>query len=78
MKNNFEKFVEISKTDNEVARVLKTYSRKHLISASNLLLVTLEAIPNISDKKLFFAKEGQIAWLVSYVVDRAKKIKKIN
>lgn len=78
LKNNFEKFVEISKTDNEVARVLKTYSRKHLISASNLLLVTLEAIPNISDKKLFFAKEGQIAWLVSYVVDRAKKIKKIN
>lgn len=78
LKNNFDKFVEMGKTDKEVARVLKTYTQKYLISGSNLLLVTLEAIPNISEKKLFFAKEGQIAWLVSYVVDRAKNIKKIK
>jgi exopolyphosphatase/pppGpp-phosphohydrolase len=77
LKNNFGKYEEMAKNDPEVAKVLKTYSQKYLISASNILMVCLEAIPNINNKKLFFAKEGQIAWLVSYVVDRSNRIKKI-
>ena len=52
-------------TDKEVETVLKTYSQKYLISGSNRLLFTLEALPNINNKKLFVAKEGQIAWLVT-------------
>lgn len=77
LKNNFKKFEELAKTDKDAERVLKTYSQKYLISASNILLVCLEAIPEINDKKLYFAKEGQIAWLVSYIADRSKKVKKI-
>ncbi|MEO8234279.1 MAG: exopolyphosphatase [Flavobacterium sp.] len=77
LKNNFRKFEELAKTDKDAERVLKTYSQKYLISGSNILLVCLEAIPEINDKKLYFAKEGQIAWLVSYIADRSKKIKKI-
>jgi exopolyphosphatase/pppGpp-phosphohydrolase len=77
IKNNFSHFEELAKTDEEVNRVLKTYSQKYLISGSNLLLVSLEDIPSISEKKLYFAKEGQIAWLVSYIADRTKKVKKI-
>jgi hypothetical protein len=77
LKNNFRIFEELAKTDKDVERVLKTYSQKYLISASNILLVCLEAIPDINDKKLYFAKEGQIAWLVSYIADRSKKVKKI-
>jgi exopolyphosphatase/pppGpp-phosphohydrolase len=77
LKNNFKKFEELATTDKEVDRVLKTYSQKYLISASNILLVCLEAIPGINDKKLYFAKEGQIAWLVSYIADRSKRVKKI-
>lgn len=77
LKNNFKRFEELAKTDKEAEKVLKTYSQKYLISGSNLLLVSLEAIPDINSKKLYFAKEGQIAWLVSYVADRSKKIKKI-
>ena len=77
LKNNFVKFEELAKTDKDAERVLKTYSQKYLISGSNILLVCLEAIPKINDKKLYFAKEGQIAWLVSYIADRSKKIKKI-
>ncbi|MEN9488974.1 MAG: hypothetical protein RL494_1239 [Bacteroidota bacterium] len=77
LKNNFVKFEELAKTDKNAEAVLKTYSQKHLISASNLLQVCLEAIPNINDKKLYFAKEGQIAWLVSYIADRSKRVKKI-
>lgn len=77
LKNNFGKFEELAKTDKDAERVLKTYSQKYLISASNILLVCLEAIPDINNKKLYFAKEGQIAWLVSYIADRSKKVKKI-
>jgi exopolyphosphatase/pppGpp-phosphohydrolase len=77
VKNNFKRFEDLAKTDKEIEKVLKTYSQKYLISASNLLLVTLEAIPNINEKKLYFAKEGQIAWLVSYIADRSKKVKKV-
>ena len=77
LKNNFKRFEELAKTDKDVEKVLKTYSQKYLISGSNILLVCLEAIPDINGKKLYFAKEGQIAWLVSYVADRSKKVKKI-
>lgn len=77
LKNNFVKFEELAKTNKDAEKVLKTYSQKYLISGSNILLASLEALPKINDKKLFFAKEGQIAWLVSYVADRSKKVKKI-
>jgi exopolyphosphatase/pppGpp-phosphohydrolase len=77
LKNNFRKFEKLAETNPMVAQVLKTYSQKHLISGNNILLECLQAIDKIKSKKLFFAKEGQIAWLVSYVVDRSKKVKKI-
>lgn len=77
LKNNFKKFEDMAKIDKDIDKVLKTYSQKFLISGSNILLVCLEAIPNINDKRLFFAKEGQIAWLISYVADKSKKVKKI-
>lgn len=77
LKNNFKRFEDLAKTNKEIEKVLKTYSQKYLISGSNILLVCLEAIPDINNKKLYFAKEGQIAWLVSYVADRSKKVKKI-
>jgi exopolyphosphatase/pppGpp-phosphohydrolase len=77
IKNNFIKYEKLAKTNKNIDAVLKTYSQKYLISGSNILQVCLEAVPGINDKKLFFAKEGQIAWLVSYVTDKSKKIKKI-
>lgn len=77
LKNNFKKFEDQAKTDKDVEKVLKVYSQKHLISGSNILLVCLEAMPEINKKQLYFAKEGQIAWLVSYIADRSKKVKKV-
>lgn len=77
LKNNFKRFEELAKTDKEAEAVLKTYSQKHLISGSNILQACLEALPNVNDKKLYFAKEGRIAWLVSYIADKSKKIKKV-
>jgi exopolyphosphatase/pppGpp-phosphohydrolase len=79
LKNNFRKIQDQAANDNEVATVLKVYSQEYLISGSNILLSCLEVLPNIEDKKLYFAKEGQIAWLVSYIVDKSdKKFNKIE
>jgi exopolyphosphatase/pppGpp-phosphohydrolase len=77
IKNNYKHFEVLAETNKEVARVLKTYSQKYLISASNLLLVCLEDIPEINTKKLFYSKQGQVAWLVSYIADQSKRVKKI-
>jgi exopolyphosphatase/pppGpp-phosphohydrolase len=67
IKNDYKYFQELAKTNKEVEKVLNTYSQKHLISASYLLMFSLESIPNINDKKLYFAKQNQGAWLISYI-----------
>ena len=77
IKNNYVKYEKLAKTNKDVETVLKTYGQKYLISGSNILQVCLEAVPGINDKKLFFAKEGHIAWLISYIADKSKKVKKI-
>ncbi|WP_337966335.1 exopolyphosphatase [uncultured Flavobacterium sp.] len=74
LKNNFNKFNTLSKTNKEAARVLSTYDQKNLISANNILLAFVESIPNLDKKKIYFVKEGQIVWLISYIIDHTKKV----
>ncbi|MCP2028789.1 exopolyphosphatase/pppGpp-phosphohydrolase [Flavobacterium sp. HSC-32F16] len=74
LKNNFGKFTSLAKTNSEAARVLSTYEQKYLISANNILLSCLEAIPNLETKKVYFVKEGQVTWLISFIADRSKKV----
>lgn len=74
LKNNFNKFISLSKTNKEAAKVLSIYDQKYLISANNILLEYLASIPNLEKKKVYFAKQGQIAWLISNIADRSKKI----
>ena len=74
LKNNFNKFNNLSKTNKEAARVLKIYDQKYLISANNILLSCLESIPDLAKKKVYFVKEGPITWLISYVADRSKRV----
>ncbi len=77
IKNNFKKFTDLSTTNPEIARVLKTYSQKHLIAANTILLTSLSNLGELESKKLYFVKQGQIAWLLSYVADSAKGSKVI-
>ncbi|MCD0467661.1 exopolyphosphatase [Flavobacterium sp. ENC] len=74
LKNNFVKFTNLAKTNKEAARVLSTYDQQYLISANNILLSCLESIPNLNTKKIYFVKEGQTIWLISYIADRSKKV----
>jgi len=75
--NNYQRFVTSAESNTEMQKVLKTYQQKNLIAAFNLLETCLEVVPNIQNKKIYFAKQGQIAWLVSYVFDNAKGVKQI-
>lgn len=75
--NNYQRFVSNSESNPEIKKVLNTYQQKSLIAAFNLLETSLEVLPNIQNKKIFFARQGQIAWLVSYVFDNAKGVKQI-
>jgi len=74
LKNNFSKFSNLGKTNKEAARVLSTYDQQYLISANNILVACLESIPNLAAKKIYFVKEGQVIWLISYIADRSKKV----
>ncbi len=74
VQNNFSILSKLAETDAEAARVLKTYSQKHLISANNLLIASIENLGDLDSKKLYFAKNGQISWLMSYVADSSKGV----
>ncbi len=77
LKYNFEKFQLLAKTEKEIDRVLNTYSQKHLISANNILISCLQNLDIKESKKIYFVKNGQIAWLLSYIADSAKGSKVI-
>lgn len=74
LKNNFNKYTNLAKTNKEAARVLNTYDQKYLISANNILVTCLESIPDLATKKIYFVKDGQVTWLISYIADRSKKV----
>lgn len=76
LKNNFAKYENLATENKAMGKVLKTYNQRYLISANNILISCLESIPDLKKKKIYFAKQGQIAWLVSYVVDRSNKVKR--
>ncbi|MEP6931160.1 MAG: exopolyphosphatase [Flavobacterium sp.] len=74
LKNNFSKFEALAKTNKEAEKVINTYSQRHLIAANAILIACLESLTDLKSKKIYFAKEGQVAWLVSYIVERTKKV----
>lgn len=72
---DFAKYEELAKTSPEATKVLKTYNQQSLLSATNLLLGLLENVENPDDKKYYFVKNGQMSWLVAYVLETAKNAK---
>jgi exopolyphosphatase/pppGpp-phosphohydrolase len=75
VQNNFSKFTRLATVNSDVAAVLKTYSQKNLIAANSLLLTTIENIEDVDNKNLYFAKNGYLAWLISYIYDAAKGVR---
>lgn len=77
IENNFSKIKALSITNTEMKKVLEVYSQEQLISANNILICMLENIPNIQNKKIYFARQGQVAWLISYIINKANVAKPI-
>jgi exopolyphosphatase/pppGpp-phosphohydrolase len=75
--NNFAEYEKKSENNIETAKVLKTYSQKHLIAANILLIKTLENLTILKEKEIFFAKNGYLSCLVSYVIDASDGLKPI-
>ncbi|MFW0739880.1 exopolyphosphatase [Flavobacterium sp. T12S277] len=71
VENNFNKIKTAALTNKDLKKVLESYSQKNLIAAGDLLLTALEEIQDTDKKKVFFAKHGQISWLLSYISNRA-------
>jgi len=78
IKTDYAKFEALASQNKDVEKVLKTYSQKYLIAANSLLLTLLEKMPDIKSKKIYFTKQGQMAWLLSYIADSAKRAKNIH
>jgi len=78
IKTDYAKFEVLGGQNKEIEKVLKTYSQKHLIAGNAILLTLLEKIPDIKSKKIYFTKQGQMAWLLSYIADSAKRTKNIH
>jgi len=78
IKTDYAKFEALATQNKDVEKVLKTYSQKYLIAANSLLLTLLEKMPDIKSKKIYFTKQGQMAWLLSYIADSAKRAKNIH
>jgi len=78
IKTDYAKLEILATQNKDVEKVLKTYSQKYLIAANTLLLTLLEKIPDIKSKKIYFTKQGQMAWLLSYIADSARRAKNIH
>lgn len=72
LKNDFETYKDLANKNTEAARVLKTFTHENLIASNAILIATLSNIKKIESKKLFFAKQPEISWVVSYISDKLK------
>ncbi len=73
IRHNFERFTVLAKKNKEVARVLKTFTRENLIVSNSILRATLSNIKNLSSKKVFFAKQPEVSWVVTYICNELDK-----
>ncbi len=71
--NNFEKFESQVDTQKDVAKVLDTYSREALLAGSYIMLNSIGDLNAPENKKLFFVRQGHVAWLIAYIVDTVRK-----
>jgi len=78
IKFDYAKFEALALKNTEIDNVLKTYSQKNLITANAILLTLLEKIPDVKSKNIYFAKQGQMAWLLSNIADSEKNAKVIR
>ncbi|OXA77209.1 hypothetical protein B0A58_05965 [Flavobacterium branchiophilum NBRC 15030 = ATCC 35035] len=73
--DNYDKYVKRSFVSTEYERVLKTFPRETIIAGSTIINQLVSNLENPESKNYYFVRQGQIAWLLSYIVDSARKSK---
>ena len=74
---NFSKFEKLAESDEDVKKVLNTYSQLYLISGNSILLAFLNSIDKIDNKTMIFQDQGYVAWLKAYILENVKGKKDI-
>lgn len=70
--NNWEKYESLIDSNKDVAKVFDTYSREALLAGSYIMIDYINDMQNPDQKKLVFVRNGYIAWIVAYVVDKQR------
>lgn len=71
--NNYDRFEKLIDTEKNVAKVFDTYSRESLLAGSYIMLNSLSDLNEPEKKKLYFVRQGHVAWLIAYIVDTVRK-----
>lgn len=72
LRNDFDTYKALALKNPEIARVFKTFTHENLIASNAILIATLSNIKKIESKKLYFAKQPEISWVVSFISDTMK------
>ena len=70
----YDTFRTVGYVSKDYERVFKTFSKEALISGANLMVSVTSQLDNPETKKFYFVRQGQIAWLVAYIVDSVREI----
>lgn len=73
--NHYDEFIKTEYVNKEYERVIKAFSKQNLISGCLLMNQLVANMNNPSQKKYYFVRQGQVAWLIAYVVDVAREKK---
>lgn len=67
-----------TKAEKDLQNVKNTYVRESLLAGTTILMKSLEEIPNIESKNMYFIRQGHVAWTIAYIVDYTRKKEKQN
>lgn len=73
--NNYDDFVKKEYINKDYERVIKTFSKENLIAGSLIMNQIAANVNKPSQKKFYFVRQGQVAWLIAYIVDAVREKK---
>ena len=72
---HFEKYVTTQYIDRDYDKVLKIFTKENIIAGTNILYQLINNLKNPAEKNYYFVRQGQLAWIIAYVVDSARNKK---
>lgn len=76
--NHYDDFIKTEYVNKDYERVIKTFDKETIISGCMLINQLIANLTKPSEKRYFFVRQGQVSWLIAYIVDSARENKTIN